>query len=75
MIKSMTAFARSEADTRVGVLSWELRSVNHRYAEFSLRLPEELRVLEGRIREQIQNVEWCAGQNYFQFTVQPGRRA
>jgi len=53
MIKSMTAFARSEADTGVGVLSWELRSVNHRYAEFSLRLPEELRALEPQVREAI----------------------
>jgi len=50
MIKSMTAFARQEADTHVGLLSWELRSVNHRYAEISLRLPEDLRALEPQVR-------------------------
>ena len=51
MIKSMTAFARKQLDTELGALSWELRSVNHRYAEFSIRLPDELRVIEPRVRE------------------------
>ncbi|MGB7931312.1 MAG: YicC/YloC family endoribonuclease, partial [Gammaproteobacteria bacterium] len=31
MIRSMTAFARQEVDTTLGSLSWEIRSVNHRY--------------------------------------------
>jgi len=53
MIKSMTAFARKETETGAGLLSWELRSVNHRYAEFGLRLPEELRALEPQVREAI----------------------
>jgi uncharacterized protein (TIGR00255 family) len=53
MIKSMTAFARQEEATTAGLLSWELRSVNHRYAEVSLRLPEELRALEVQVREAI----------------------
>src|SRR4030065_91749 len=39
---SMTAFARREAATPWGALTWELRSVNHRYLEIALRLPEEL---------------------------------
>src|SRR3990172_5777185 len=50
---SMTAFARREAATSWGTLTWELRSVNHRYLEIALRLPEELRVLEPRVRELI----------------------
>jgi len=53
MIKSMTAFARQESGTAAGLLSWELRSVNHRYAEISLRLPEDLRALEPQVREVI----------------------
>ncbi len=53
MIRSMTAFARREADTKRGVLTWELRSVNHRYLEVGLRLPEELRGLETAVRELI----------------------
>jgi uncharacterized protein (TIGR00255 family) len=53
MIRSMTAFARAEAETAAGALAWELRSVNHRYLEVSLRLPEELRSLEPQVRERV----------------------
>lgn len=53
MIYSMTAFSRQEGDTENGHLVWELRSVNHRFSEVSLRLPEELRFLEPKIREQV----------------------
>ncbi|MFZ9085343.1 MAG: YicC/YloC family endoribonuclease [Steroidobacteraceae bacterium] len=53
MIRSMTGFARSELTLIQGVLSWELRSVNHRYLEISLRLPDELRSLEGDLRQAI----------------------
>jgi uncharacterized protein (TIGR00255 family) len=53
MIRSMTAFARQERTTPWGVLCWELRSVNHRYLELSLRFPEEFRALEARAREGI----------------------
>lgn len=52
MIRSMTAFARQEAEGDWGVLTWELRSVNHRYLEVSLRLPDELRSLESTVRER-----------------------
>ncbi len=50
MIRSMTAFSRKEAQQPWGTLSWELRSVNHRYLEVSPRLPEELRTLETAVR-------------------------
>lgn len=50
---SMTAFARSTIQTHWGELCWEIRSVNHRYLEQNLRLPEELRGLEPRVRERI----------------------
>ncbi len=53
MVRSMTAFSRQEGSTENGLLIWELRSVNHRFSEVSLRLPEDLRFLEGKIREQI----------------------
>jgi len=49
MIYSMTAFSRQEGDTENGHLVWELRSVNHRFSEVSLRLPEELRFLEPKM--------------------------
>ena len=47
MVHSMTAFARVEKAGPQGTLSWELRSVNSRYLEPHLRLPESFRDLEG----------------------------
>ncbi|HEN47378.1 MAG TPA: YicC family protein [Mizugakiibacter sp.] len=53
MAHSMTAFAQAEIESPLGCLQCELRSVNHRFLEISLHLPEELRSYEGLIREQI----------------------
>lgn len=53
MIRSMTAYASAESVTPLGLLSCELRSVNHRYLELSPRLPEELRALESQLRERV----------------------
>jgi len=49
----MTGFARCERATTAGMLAWEIRSVNHRYLEISLRLPDELRAAESGIRRTI----------------------
>ena len=53
MIRSMTAFAAGERATPWGVLSAELRAVNHRFLELGLRLPDELRGAESALREQV----------------------
>jgi uncharacterized protein (TIGR00255 family) len=53
MIISMTGFARREAAGPWGVLVCELRSVNHRFLESSLRLPEELRAAESELRQSL----------------------
>ena len=53
MLRSMTAFARQEQPSAWGTITWELRSVNHRYLETTLRLPEALRGLESLARERI----------------------
>ena len=53
MVHSMTAFARVERAGTQGTLIWELRSVNHRYLEPHLRLPEAFRDLEGAVRESL----------------------
>jgi uncharacterized protein (TIGR00255 family) len=55
MIASMTAFGRTEVNGEAGHIIWEIRSVNHRYLEISIRLPEELRMLEASIREHVGN--------------------
>lgn len=51
MLRSMTAYGRHEVEIEAGKLVWELRSVNHRYLELALRLPEQFRALEPGIRE------------------------
>jgi len=53
MIKSMTAFARQEASLEGGTLTWEIRSVNHRYLEPNFRIPEQFREAEGQLRERL----------------------
>ena len=53
MIRSMTAFARQTQENEIGTLTWELKSVNHRFSEVSLRLPEEFRPLEAKFRARI----------------------
>ena len=53
MIRSMTGFARRERQGPWGTLACEIRSVNHRYLELSLRLPEDLRGLEGDARQTV----------------------
>ena len=53
MIASMTGFALVNREVPGGRLALELRSVNHRFLEFQCRLPDELRTLEGAMREAI----------------------
>jgi uncharacterized protein (TIGR00255 family) len=53
MIASMTGFARREATGAWGTLVCELRSVNHRFLEAGLRLPDELRVAETELRARL----------------------
>ena len=53
MIRSMTAFSRVEAQEPWGTLVWELRTVNHRFLDIYMRLPDELRGLEGHARELV----------------------
>ncbi len=53
MIFSMTGFATTTAELDSGSLTLELRSVNHRYLDLQLRMPDELRLLESILRETI----------------------
>ena len=55
MVHSMTAFSRQQLEREWGSLTWEIRSVNHRYLEPSVRLPENFRNLENPIRKQLRD--------------------
>ena len=52
MIRSMTAFARTTTIIPGGEIVWEMRSVNHRFLEVMLRMPDSCRELEQPLREQ-----------------------
>jgi uncharacterized protein (TIGR00255 family) len=49
----MTGFARQSAETEAGTLTWELRTVNHRYLDIHFRLPEELRPKEQQFKQRV----------------------
>jgi uncharacterized protein (TIGR00255 family) len=53
MIRSMTGFARRERQGPWGTLNCEIRAVNHRYLELSLRMPEDLRAIENDARQAL----------------------
>jgi len=53
MIRSMTAYAGNEARIGDSTLNCELRSVNHRYFDITLKLPEHLRFIEVELRSVI----------------------
>lgn len=53
MLRSMTAFGRSTVAIDGGELLCEIRSVNHRYLDISIRLPDPLRAAESAIRDRL----------------------
>lgn len=53
MIYSMTAFARTSTQIDYGQVVWEIRTVNHRYLDISVRLPDLFREWEPLVREAI----------------------
>jgi uncharacterized protein (TIGR00255 family) len=53
MIKSMTGYGRAEAVLAGRKFLIEMKSVNHRFLEVSLRLPGMISPLEGEIRKRI----------------------
>ena len=55
MIRSMTAFARVQQSLEQGELIWEVRSVNSRFLELLLKMPDDFRASEARFREILQH--------------------
>ncbi|MGB6007789.1 YicC/YloC family endoribonuclease [Castellaniella sp.] len=53
MIRSMTAYGASRLEAEQGALAVEVRSVNNRFLDLSLRVPEDLRFAEGAIRDLV----------------------
>jgi uncharacterized protein (TIGR00255 family) len=51
MIKSMTGYGKGEVATESGRMSVEIRSVNHRYGEISVKLPRGLLAFENDVKK------------------------
>jgi uncharacterized protein (TIGR00255 family) len=66
MTKSMTGFAAAEGPAGQQRVSWELRSVNHRFLDISLRLPDEFKHLEQDCRNVIRD---CIGRGKVDATL------
>jgi len=56
MIRSMTGFGRAEIERNGIGLSAEVRSVNHKFCEVTIRLPRSLTALENQVRLRVQEV-------------------
>ena len=53
MIRSMTGFSALALELDSGSLALEIRSVNNRYLDLQLRMPDELRIMEPSLRESL----------------------
>lgn len=55
MIKSMTGFGRCEKVTEEYKLSVEMKAVNHRYLDMSIKMPKKFNYFEAGIRNLLKN--------------------
>ena len=55
MIKSMTGFGRCEVQEAERKITVEMKSVNHRYLDVSIKMPKKLNFFEAAIRGELKN--------------------
>lgn len=53
MIKSMTGYGKAESSQEQGKITVEMRAVNHRYGEISVKLPRSLVCFENEVRKVV----------------------
>ncbi|MGR3763803.1 YicC/YloC family endoribonuclease [Rossellomorea sp. NS-SX7] len=53
MVVSMTGFGRSKLDSGLHTITVEMKSVNHRFHECTIRLPRQLMKVEEKIKKQV----------------------
>ena len=53
MIKSMTGFGKSSLSKNQREYQIEIKAVNHRYLDISIKLPRQLSYLEDEIKKEI----------------------
>lgn len=55
MIISMTGYGRGQYEKEAREYTVEIKSVNHRYADFTIKMPREISYLEQRVRKELAN--------------------
>ena len=55
MIKSMTGFGRSELSDEKRKITFEMKSVNHRYLDVNIKMPKKMNFFEAAIRNELKN--------------------
>ena len=55
MLKSMTGFGRYESETPERKITVEMKAVNHRYNELTIKMPKKLNFFEASIRNLLKN--------------------
>lgn len=55
MIRSMTGYGRGEAQEKGILCAVEMRTLNHRYSDISIRMPKQISFLEDRVRKAVNN--------------------
>ena len=55
MISSMTGYGRAQSITETKDITFEIKAVNHRFFEFSSRLPKNYNYLEDKIKTYVQS--------------------
>lgn len=51
MVVSMTGFGRGKAESSEFSVTAEIKSVNHRFCEFHIRMPRQLLKIEDKIKK------------------------
>lgn len=54
MVKSMTGFGRSSAAFKNGKITVEIKTINHKFSDLTLRLPASVAAFEEKIKEVLQ---------------------
>ncbi|PLR87526.1 YicC/YloC family endoribonuclease [Bacillus sp. V33-4] len=53
MVVSMTGYGRSKTESSLVAVTVEVKTVNHRFIEYSIRMPRELLKLEDKIKKKL----------------------
>jgi uncharacterized protein (TIGR00255 family) len=53
LLRSMTGYGIGKAKVRFGIITAEIKSLNHRYLEITTRIPESIQIFEDAIRNLI----------------------